>query len=113
MKEFFGLTYDSQHGKAGLDDHAFIPGAFGTPLEVAGRAVGITKAQVSQDNAVISVILGQWIEVLIRVLHRQQVPSHDLSSVIEQPPQPHANCPTPFVEAFAAYLALAATFADR
>src|SRR3954470_6760120 len=40
MKEFLGITHDSQHRKGRLDDHPLIPGAFFAHLEIGRDTLG-------------------------------------------------------------------------
>ena len=52
MKQLFTVTHHCQHRKGGLNYHPFIPSAFGTQLQVLGRASRAAEAQIGQGDAV-------------------------------------------------------------
>ncbi len=112
MKEFLGVTHHRQHRKAGFDNHALVPGAFLAQFQVGRNAIGIAKAQVGQNDAVVGKIRGQGVEVLIRLVEGQPIPLDHLAGIIQQPPQAKANRPAAFVLAFLADLLLASPLTD-
>src|SRR5260370_26969984 len=111
-KEFLGMTHERQHRKAGFDNHALIPRAFGTQFEIGRDAVLIAETQIGQRNTLIGTILDQEIEVLVRPVQRQPIPLDDVPRLVQQPLQSDANRPAPFILAFASNLAFRASFAD-
>src|SRR5258708_40171414 len=112
MKEFLGMTHPGQHRKTRFDNHALIPSAFGTQFEVGWEAIFIPETQIGQGNTLIDIILEEKVEVLVRPVQGQPVPLDHAPGLIQQPPQPDANAPAPFILAFASNLTFATAFPD-
>src|SRR5262249_42241925 len=108
MKDFLEVTHDSQHGKGSFNDHTLIPGSFVAEFEMVRRAVGITEAQVSQDNGLVSEVSSEAVKVLVRMIQREEIPVNEPSVGIQYHPEASANHPAPLVAPFLADLALSA-----
>src|SRR5260370_7682724 len=74
MKEFLGMTNERQHRKAGFDNHALIPRAFGTQFEIGRGPVLIAQPKIGQTNTLILHKPTQAIHALPSPLHRH--PNH-------------------------------------
>lgn len=110
MEDPFETTDNREQRERGLNDHAVIPGAFGTQLAVLRHAVLATEAVIGQDNAASAELLDQRMKFIIWRVHRIPIPIDHLAKAIENPTQLDADAPTPFVFGFLAKLLGATTF---
>src|SRR5215813_11791108 len=112
MKDFLELTHNSQHGKGSFNDHALVPRSFLTELEMVRCAVGITEAQIGQDNGLTSEVSGKTVKVFVRMVKGEEIPVNEASVGIQHHPEASTNHPATFVAAFLADLTLAASLPD-
>jgi hypothetical protein len=97
MKHLLSMTHDSQQRKGRLNTHAVIPSSFQAQFQVVGNARFATTAKISQNKSISRQQIDQGQKILVGVIHWQPTPAHDLSHVVENPTQLHANRPTPLV----------------
>ena len=104
MKELLGAAHDGDHRERGFDDHAFVPGSFLTDFDVWRQAALVAKAEVKQGNGLLVKVGGQGIEIMVRMIQGQPIPLDHAALGVQQPPQPKANHPPPFIASFLAKL---------
>src|SRR5262249_21180653 len=84
-----------------------------TQLQIVGNTRFATEAQIRKDQAIASQQIDQGQKILVRPVHRQSVPAHDLSDMIEHPTQLDANRPTALVSIFRTNLSPIASLPNR
>lgn len=87
LQEFLGMACLSEHRKGRFNDHALMPSAFWTQLDMGGKARLVAEAQVSQGNGLLIEGRRQRIKRLVRLVHGLPEPLHDLTAAGQQPPQ--------------------------
>src|SRR5579883_896719 len=104
MEDPLEATDDREQGERRLDDHAVIPGAFGTHFAVLWDATFLAKAVIGQHDAASTELLNERLKLVVRDIHRIPVPIDDLAEVIENPTQLDAETPSSLVFRFFAKL---------
>jgi hypothetical protein len=113
VMKVFQITDDREHRQGGFDQHALIPSAFGTQLEIGRQALSRAKAQVRQDDRAAFEWGDHRMKVLVGSVERCRRPIDHLPPVVEDPAQAHTNRPTAFVFRLAADLRFTATLTNR
>lgn len=110
MHHLFHVTDQRQHGIDRFDQHAVIPGAARTDLEVGRIAGAGMEPGVAQDQHPILEHLDQRLEQGIVHVGRRAQPTDDAPQVVDQQAQLVADDPAVVGEALAAHLARTAPF---
>src|SRR5947209_5578695 len=113
IKDFLGITDDSQQRKGSFHNHAVIPRAFLAQFDVGRHTRSTAKAPISQDNRLAVVFLKESQEILVRTVHLIPNPAADLPTAVKNPTQLDAHTPAAFVLTLSAKLRFGTTFSNR
>src|SRR6267143_1076919 len=111
MQHLLQMTYPRQHRQHGLDQHAGIPPATLTQLEIGWVALFGMEAAIAQDDHLPFKSFNQGMESTIRRIGSRAIPGHHQTHVIEQQAELTADNPAMVGFAFAPNLQGTAPFA--
>ena len=113
MHHFFEVADERQHGEHGLHQHAVLPLAALTQLEVGGIASRRMEGGITQDNHPLFELPNQPLKGGIRDIGSGACPPHDQPPLIEQQTEFAPDNPAMIGEAFAVHLVGTPAFAHE